>query len=53
MTPTPRTITIESREHLLSTLAEAAEQEHTFWRIRGCASTGLPSSALNGPRRRG
>jgi hypothetical protein len=30
MTPTPRTITIESREHLLSTLAEAAELEHTL-----------------------
>ena len=30
MTPTPRTITIESRERLLSTLAEAAELEHTL-----------------------
>jgi hypothetical protein len=30
MTQTTRTITIESREHLLSTLAEAAELEHTL-----------------------
>ena len=30
MTPTNRTITIESREHLLSTLAEAAELEHNL-----------------------